>query len=654
MRLKLCTAFSLILPLLLLTSAVLGVSCSSSKHGAGRQSFGQAEKIEALPFDEEGRRFDNLYLAALSQKLAGNLDAYYTLLSEAQKLNPNAAEVYYELAQLSDEFPSLVRDSVLENPIFLLKKALNNAPQNRDIRMALLEHLIDKGQFTESINQCDTLLAQKYSENVATVHARLLYSCGEERKTLEAAEKILQHGGDEEYWMGLISSLLAEMKDSVFAIEKARTYYDENPNNMTTNLYVGVLMEHQMYDKAREIINQQLEKNPKNLDILSKELALIINSKDTTTQAKEKVRQYLLNPDGPENLKTLISISFPQNCLSDSTEIKWASEELLTLALSTPQKSTSILEYLAKALEKEQEALQISNEDWADTCYVEFNGHRIDPPATFVDYEKLESLTAERQKRGINPLFHVDSLNTIYEKILEIDPTNEKIRFKLLQSYSNDQDYDRLEKICIDAMEYDEYLYYYGYYGAMAMLNKGKDHDALLLLRQTTQGEDETQNKELVETVFSTLGELEDQEGNIKESMAAYEKVLEINPYNATVANNLAYTLSKENRDLDRAEELILLALDISPNEGYIWDTYAWILYQKGDYVKAKEAIDYALQYIADYLNPATYYLHAGDIYYKVGQKKKANTFWQKALRSTTDAQEKAEINKRIKTQRVP
>ena len=110
MRLKLCTAFSLILPLLLLTSAVLGVSCSSSKHGAGRQSFGQAEKLEALTFDEEGRRFDNLYLAALSQKLAGNLDAYYTLLSEAQKLNPNAAEVYYELAQLSDEFPSLVRE----------------------------------------------------------------------------------------------------------------------------------------------------------------------------------------------------------------------------------------------------------------------------------------------------------------------------------------------------------------------------------------------------------------------------------------------------------------------------------------------------------------------------------------------------------------
>ena len=654
MRLKLRIAFSLLTPLLLLTMAVVGMGCSSSKHGAASRSFGQAEKIEALTFDEEGRSFDNLYLAALSQKLAGNLDAYYTLLCEAQKLNPNAAEVYYELAQLSDEFPSLVRDSVLKSPILLLKKALNNAPQNRDIRMALLEHLIDKGQFTESINHCDTLLAQKYSENVATVHARLLYSCGEERKTLEAAEKILRHGGDEEYWMGLISSLLAEMKDSVFAIEKARTYYEENPNNMTTDLYVGVLMEHQMYDKTREIINQQLEKNPRNLEILNKEQSLIINSKDTTALAKEKVRRYLLNPDGAENLKMLISIAFPLNCLSDSTEIKWASEELLTLALSTPQKNTSILEYLAKVLEKEHETLQISSEAWADTCYVEFNDYRIEPLATFVDYEKLESLTAERQKRGIDPLFHIDSLNTIYEKILEIDPTNEKIRFKLLQSYSNDQDYDRLEEICIDAMEYDEYLYYYGYYGAMAMLNKGKDHDALLLLRQTTQGEDETQNKELIETIFSTLGELEDQEGNIAESMAAYEKVLEINPYNATIANNLAYTLSKENRDLDRAEELILLALDINPNEGYIWDTYAWILYQKGDYEKAKDAIDYALQYIEDYLDPATYYLHAGDIYYKVGQKKKANTFWQKALRSTTDTQEKAEINKRIKTQRVP
>ena len=109
----------------------------------------------------------------------------------------------------------------------------------------------------------------------------------------------------------------------------------------------------------------------------------------------------------------LISIAFPLHCLSDSTEINWASDELLTLALSTPQKNTSILEYLAKVLEKEHETLQISSEAWADTCYVEFNDYRIEPPATFVDYEKLESLTAERQKRGIDPLFHIDSLNTI-------------------------------------------------------------------------------------------------------------------------------------------------------------------------------------------------------------------------------------------------
>ena len=79
MRLKLRIAFSLLTPLLLLTMAVVGMGCSSSKHGAASRSFGQAEKIEALTFDEEGRRFDNLYLAALSQKLAGNLDAYYTL-----------------------------------------------------------------------------------------------------------------------------------------------------------------------------------------------------------------------------------------------------------------------------------------------------------------------------------------------------------------------------------------------------------------------------------------------------------------------------------------------------------------------------------------------------------------------------------------------
>ena len=44
------------------------------------------------------RRFDYFFLEAVNQQSAGNLSASYDLFRHALEINPNAPEVYYNLA----------------------------------------------------------------------------------------------------------------------------------------------------------------------------------------------------------------------------------------------------------------------------------------------------------------------------------------------------------------------------------------------------------------------------------------------------------------------------------------------------------------------------------------------------------------------------
>jgi predicted negative regulator of RcsB-dependent stress response len=66
------------------------------------------------------------------------------------------------------------------------------------------------------------------------------------------------------------------------------------------------------------------------------------------------------------------------------------------------------------------------------------------------------------------------------------------------------------------------------------------------------------------------------------------------------------------------------------PNQAENYDTFAWVLYQKAEYGKAKEAIDLALS--KDKNGNESIFEHKGDILYKLGQTENAVYAWEKAL----------------------
>ena len=106
-----------------------------------------------------------------------------------------------------------------------------------------------------------------------------------------------------------------------------------------------------------------------------------------------------------------------------------------------------------------------------------------------------------------------------------------------------------------------------------------------------------------------------------EKSIASMKKAIELNPQNAPALNYLGYTWAEMGIQLDEAETLIQRALKIEPNDGFYIDSLGWVYYQKGDYVKAVEQLERAVEITVD---DPTIIEHLGDAYEKAGKKDRA------------------------------
>lgn len=83
--------------------------------------------------------------------------------------------------------------------------------------------------------------------------------------------------------------------------------------------------------------------------------------------------------------------------------------------------------------------------------------------------------------------------------------------------------------------------------------------------------------------------------GNREKKYAAYEAVLAIDNDNIYVLNNYAYSLAIDGGDLKRAEQMSRKTIEAEPNNATYLDTYAWILYLRGEEFLAKYYIKQAI-----------------------------------------------------------
>jgi len=135
--------------------------------------------------------------------------------------------------------------------------------------------------------------------------------------------------------------------------------------------------------------------------------------------------------------------------------------------------------------------------------------------------------------------------------------------------------------------------------------------------------------------VYSTLGDAQSNLGNSEEADRVYELALRYDPQNHNAMNNYAYNLSVRGEKLERAQELVMKAMELEPENAAYFDTMGWIFYKLGEFEKAKRFIQASID-LDETAASAEVLEHLGDVYDKLGNYERAKDFWKQALKKDT------------------
>ena len=95
-------------------------------------------------------------------------------------------------------------------------------------------------------------------------------------------------------------------------------------------------------------------------------------------------------------------------------------------------------------------------------------------------------------------------------------------------------------------------------------------------------------NAVLLAQFDAQLGEAYHELHEDDKSDTAYEASLASDPNNVLVLNNYSYYLSLRKANLQRAKQMSAYSNKLDPENESFMDTYAWILFQLGEYKEAK------------------------------------------------------------------
>lgn len=214
-----------------------------------------------------------------------------------------------------------------------------------------------------------------------------------------------------------------------------------------------------------------------------------------------------------------------------------------------------------------------------------------------------------------------------FDRVLKIASENSDFKVGVAEAYYFDTEYRRslniLDSINPDSVKQN--LYYYTL--------KGMNHS---LLKEFDKSIEDYKHILTVDSSYNDyitltmIGETYDMMGKTDSALYYYELNYLIDSNSTYLLNNYAYTLSKVEKDLEKALLMSKKTLEDSPNNSAFLDTYGWIAYKLGNYEEAKS---YILKAIEIGGISAEVYEHMGDTYMKLNEKDKAKEMYIKSLK---------------------
>src|SRR5262249_55641188 len=116
-----------------------------------------------------------------------------------------------------------------------------------------------------------------------------------------------------------------------------------------------------------------------------------------------------------------------------------------------------------------------------------------------------------------------------------------------------------------------------------------------------------------------------------------------IDPRHASANNDLGYTWADAGKNLERAEQMIRLAIQQEPDNESFLDSLGWVLYKRGEFAAARKYLEQAAA-PASFPDPVVLD-HLGDTLYRLSDTSAAAQTWTRA-KSRLDALNEAGIRR--------
>ena len=525
-------------------------------------------------------RLRYFYEEAANQQALGKYDVAYELLQHCKNIAPDAAEVYFALSSYDRDLNS---NAMAINDI---KRAAELSPENSTYQEQLAMTYIATKDYPNAIKAYEKL----YSSNPdRTDVLEILLSLYGQKKDyanmLATVDRMVSADGESEQTVLTrmhIYSLQGKKKEEFNTLKR---FVDRYPNDMSYQVMMSNwLLQNGEKQKAFDILQKVQKTDPQNVQA---KLSMIdyYRAENLDSIARKMEEGLLTNPHTSTDTKVSIIRSVIANNEASGGD------------------STKVLSLFRSILAGKQE-----NADLAEL---------------YVAYLSLKKMPEDSIVGGL-------------KRILEIAPDNKGARIELLRTLWGKIGNDEIIEISKPGVEYnpDEMAFYY--FLGFAYIQKDDDDNAFDIFRKGVAQATDSSEPSLVSDMYSYIGDIYHQRGQIEEAYAAFDSCLQWKEDNVECMNNYAYFISVDGGDLSRAEQMSYKTIKAQPTNSLYLDTYAWVLFQEKRYAEAQIYIEQAVA--NDSTNSYVQLEHAGDIYIMLGETDKAIDYWRRAIQAGGDA----------------
>ncbi len=497
------------------------------------------------------------------------LDSALSSYDACLQIQPENATVYYELSRIYQA------KKEYETAFDLLKKAVAINPENAEYQQTLMMWYASFGQFDRAIEGYRELL-RKDPSNEQYLYALLeLYGAAKQpKKQLEILKRFEElQGVSEENSYQQLSLLfsLNRYRDAEKQLKKLirKFPYETAYVAALGDFYLGINKE----KKGFACYNQILENDSTDGQVLM-----------------SLANYYQQNGDAEKSTAYMLK-SLHDKRLSIENRMQWLRSYVVGLLQSGDTlRSDSLFSELLQLYPDEEKLLDL---------HVDYLLHLGD------------SVLAQSQLR----------------KMIELNPKNEATWQKLLMFYYHATPQETLN-FAEEVLTYFPKAYQWNYIKILmlASLERSAEmYDAIDFTITTIPDYPKKQSE-----LYGLKADYLQREKRYAEMLENYELALSLDAENNMVKNNYAYFLACANLDLKYAEELSSAAVKSDPQSATFLDTYAWVLFMRGDYRLARFYQERALA--ADSVSSTEIYEHYGDILSMLGETDLAVKQWIKAL----------------------